>query len=67
MCRTQSARGVFHEDEDASVIFPAAEAQTWVERAADAIKAFLSTDPMQRKSFALEILLRPPGALEFAS
>ena len=28
------------------------------ERAADAINAFLSTDPLQRKSFALEILLR---------
>ena len=51
-------------DEDISVTFTAAEAQAWVERAADAINAFLSADPLQRKAFALEILLRPPGAEE---
>jgi len=51
-------------DEDPSATFTAAEAQAWVERAADAIDAFLSADPLQRKSFALEILLRPPGAQE---
>jgi len=51
-------------DEDISATFTAAEAQAWVERAADTINAFLSTDPLQRKSFALEILLRPPGAQE---
>ncbi len=51
-------------DEDPSATFTPAEAQAWVERAADAINAFLSADPMQRKSFALEILLRPPGAQE---
>ena len=51
-------------DEDPSATFTAAEAQAWVKRATDAINAFLSADPMQRKSFALEILLRPPGAEE---
>ena len=51
-------------DEDISVTFTAAEAQAWVERAAGAINAFLSADPLQRKSFALEILLRPPGTQE---
>ena len=51
-------------DEDPSASFTAAEAQAWVERATDAINAFLSDDPMQRRSFALEILLRPPGAQE---
>ena len=51
-------------DEDPSTTFTAAEAQAWVERAADVINAFLSADPMQRKAFALEILLRPPGAQE---
>ena len=48
-------------DEDPSATFTVAEAQAWVERATDAINAFLSADPAQRKSFALEILLRPPG------
>ena len=48
-------------DEDISATFTPAEAQAWVERATDTINAFLSADPMQRKSFALEILLRPPG------
>ncbi len=51
-------------DEDPWATFTAAEAQAWVERAADAINSFLSTDPKQRKSFALEILLRPPGSQE---
>lgn len=51
-------------DEDPSATFTPAEAQACVERAADAINAFLSADPMQRKAFALEILLRPPGAQE---
>ena len=51
-------------DEDPSAVFTAAEAQAWVQRATDAINAFLYTDPMQRKSFALEILLRPPGEEE---
>ena len=51
-------------DEDPSATFTAAEAQAWFERAADAINAFLSADPMQRRAFALEILLRPPGAEE---
>ena len=48
-------------DEDPSATFTVAEAQAWVKRATDTINAFLSADPMQRKSFALEILLRPPG------
>ena len=51
-------------DEDPSATFTAAETQAWVERAADTINAFLSADPLQRKSFALEILLRPLGAQE---
>ena len=48
-------------DEDPSATFTVAEALAWVERATDAINAFLSADPMQRKSFALAILLQPPG------
>ena len=51
-------------DEDPSATFAAAEAQAWVERASDAINAFLSADPLQRRSFALDILLRSPGAQE---
>ena len=50
--------------EDPAATFTAAQAQAWVERAAGAINAFLSAGPAQRRSFALEILLRPPGAEE---
>ena len=45
-------------------MFTAAGTQGWVEQANGAINTFLSADPTQRKSFALEILLRPPGAQE---
>ena len=51
-------------DEDPWATSTAAEAQGWVERATEAINAFLSADPMQRRAFALEILLRPTGTLE---
>ena len=51
-------------DEDPLAAFTAAEAQAWVERAADAINAFLSADPMRRGAFAIEILLHPTGAQE---
>ena len=51
-------------DEDPSATFTAAEAQSWVQRANGAINAFLSTDPTQRKSFAIEILIQPLGAQE---
>ncbi len=54
-------------DEDPSATFTAAEAQVWVERAADAINAFLSADPTQRRAFAIEILLHPAEAQEPAN
>lgn len=51
-------------DEDPAATFTAAQAQAWVERADGAINAFLAAGPAQRRSFALEILLRPPGTEE---
>ena len=51
-------------DEDPSATFTAAEAQAWVERAADAIHDFLSADPTQRRAFAIQILLHPTEAQE---
>ena len=48
-------------EEDRTATFPAAEAQDWIDRAEMAIAEFLSVEPVQRRVFAVRLLVVQPS------